>query len=87
MDDEANDKQAIEIGGSGSRPVGPGHPQAPSSFDPSVIDFGHHAGRTIAELAQVDPDYLRWLARHPSGARYRNEISRVLGPLPVLPEY
>jgi uncharacterized protein (DUF3820 family) len=56
-------------------PVGPGDV---SSFDATVLDFGHHAGRTIAELAESDPDYLRWLARHPSGVRYRAEIGRVL---------
>lgn len=56
-------------------PVGPGKE---SSFDATRIDFGHHAGRTISELAQTDPDYLHWLARHPSGVRYRAEIARVL---------
>ena len=56
-------------------PVGPG---APTTFDPTTIDFGHHAGRTVAELAQTDPEYLRWLARHPSGVRYRAQIARVL---------
>jgi 3-dehydroquinate synthetase len=61
-------------------PVGPGTP-AKSSFDPRVIDFGHYAGHAIAELANSDPDYLHWLARHPAGARYRAEISRVLGVL------
>jgi hypothetical protein len=59
----------------GLTPVGPGRP---TSFDASRLDFGHHAGRTIEELAAVDPDYLRWLARHPSGFRYRKEIERVL---------
>jgi exodeoxyribonuclease X-like protein len=63
------------------QPVGPG-PAASSSFDPQRIDFGHHAGRTIEELAEADPDYLRWLERHPSGARYRAEIHRVLGVVP-----
>jgi hypothetical protein len=67
-------KQAFEVTGEGLTPVGPG---AASSFDATTIDFGHHAGRTIAELAHVDPDYLRWLARHPSGVRYRAEIARV----------
>jgi uncharacterized protein (DUF3820 family) len=56
-------------------PVGPG---PASSFDPTVLDFGHYAGRSIEELAAVDPEYLRWLARHPSGYRYRTEIGRVL---------
>ncbi len=62
--------------GDGSRtPVGPGE----SSFDPTVVDFGHYAGRRLEELAESDPAYLYWLARHPSGARYRAEIARVLG--------
>ena len=61
-----------------SVPVGPGTPST-SSFNPKVIDFGHHAGQSVEELAQSDPDYLRWLARSPSGARYRPEIERVLG--------
>lgn len=60
-------------------PVGPG--TRPSSFDPRVLDFGHYAGHSIGELAKSDPDYLHWLARHPAGARYRAEISRVLGVL------
>ena len=73
MDDSG--KQPFEVTGEGLTPVGPG---APSSFDATRIDFGHHAGRTIAELAEIDPDYLHWLARHPSGVRYRAEIARVL---------
>ncbi|HEU5325202.1 MAG TPA: hypothetical protein VFV59_04900 [Candidatus Limnocylindria bacterium] len=62
-------------GASGRVPVGPG---PASSFDPTVLDFGHYAGRSLEELASVDPEYLRWLARHPSGYRYRTEIGRVL---------
>jgi hypothetical protein len=68
-------QRPIEIEGDAGVPVGPGHG---SSFDSSRLDFGHYAGRTIAELAEEDPDYLRWLARHPSGVRYRSEIQRVL---------
>jgi hypothetical protein len=66
-----------------------GHPDDPQafhieapSFDPTRLDFGHYAGMTIEELAQIDPDYLRWLERHPSGVRYRAEIHRVLGVTP-----
>ncbi len=69
------DDRSFEIGSDDSVPVGPG---PASSFDASRLDFGHHAGRTIAELAMIDPDYLHWLARHPSGVRYRAEIARVL---------
>lgn len=66
---------AFPIDESRSIPVGPG---PASSFDATRLDFGHHAGRTLAELAVEDPDYLRWLARHPSGIRYRAEIARVM---------
>ncbi len=78
MDGDKEDR-AFEVGSGGSVPVGPGH----SSFDPTRLDFGHHAGRTIAELVEVDPEYLRWLARHPSGIRYRAEIHRALGKVPL----
>ncbi|MBA3740300.1 MAG: hypothetical protein H0W98_04015 [Chloroflexi bacterium] len=68
-----DEPRAVEIGEQPSVPVGPG---ARSSFDATRLDFGHHTGRTIRELVELDPDYLRWLARHPSGARYRVEIAR-----------
>jgi hypothetical protein len=42
--------------------MGPGQTVA-SSFDPRRLDFGHHIGRTIEELAVLDPDYLAWLDR------------------------
>lgn len=67
--------RSFEISGDGRIPVGPG-PE--TTFDSTRLDFGHHAGRSISELADADPDYLRWLARHPSGVRYRSEIARVL---------
>ena len=70
---------SFEIGAGEKRPQGPG---TPTSFDPTTLDFGHYAGHTIAELAKIDPDYLRWLERHPSGTRYRAEIHRVLGEVP-----
>jgi hypothetical protein len=66
------------------RGVGPGPESAPSptSFNPHILDFGHYAGHSIEELAAIDPDYLHWLERHPSGVRYRAEIHRVLGVTP-----
>ena len=67
--------RSFEVPPGGKVPVGPGQD---SSFDATTIDFGHHAGRTLIELAETDPDYLHWLARHPSGVRYRAEIARVL---------
>jgi hypothetical protein len=71
---DRDEKRAFEVEFDGLQPVGPGA----TSFDSTVLDFGHHAGRSIQELAQADPEYLRWLARHPSGFRYRAEIARVL---------
>jgi len=83
VEERADDRQPIEITPGSSEPVGPGQdaPQA-TSFDPTRLDFGHYAGFTIAELADRDPDYLRWLERHPSGVRYRQEIHRALGVTP-----
>jgi len=72
MDDQ---DRTFEIRGGQQQPVGPGQH---TTFDSTRLDFGHHAGRSIAELAVADPEYLRWLARHPSGVRYRAEIARVL---------
>jgi curved DNA-binding protein CbpA len=43
-----------------------------------LLDFGRYEGWTIAQLAQHDPDYLRWLSRHSSGIRYRRQIDEAL---------
>jgi curved DNA-binding protein CbpA len=47
-----------------------------------VLDFGEYAGWHIADIAQHDPRYLRWLSRHSTGIRYRKVIEEVLGPDP-----
>ena len=75
-------------------PVGPGRAtpvqdvavRQPSMLKPSgsVLDFGRYLGWSIGELARHDPDYLRWLARHSSGLRYRDEIRGRLGVDPDL---
>ena len=80
MNVEERDQQSFQIVSGSSVPLGPG---MPTSFDPTTLDFGHYAGHTIAELARIDSDYLRWLERHPSGVRYRAEIHRVLGEVPT----
>lgn len=38
------------------------------------LDFGRYEGLTVAQIARRDMDYLRWLRRHASGARFRHEI-------------
>jgi curved DNA-binding protein CbpA len=79
-----------------SRPMGPGaepipapattdrwasRTAAPENRGPT-IDFGRYQGWTLKDLAKHDPDYLRWLARHSSGVRYRNQIAALLPPEP-----
>jgi curved DNA-binding protein CbpA len=44
----------------------------------SVLDFGRYAGSSLQDLVSQDPDYLRWLARHSAGFRYRGEIRALL---------
>jgi curved DNA-binding protein CbpA len=74
--------------------VGPGPVLVPpTKFDPwarrhrgqaargkasSVLDFGRYRGWSLKDLVRQDPDYLRWLARHSSGFRFRNEILELL---------
>lgn len=78
---ERDDQRPLDIDAGHATPMGPG----PTSFDGTTLDFGHYAGRTVDELAAMDPDYLRWLARHPSGFRYRAAIGRVLESAVPLP--
>ena len=78
-----DDDQAFKIEEEAGQPVGPGAAPLTSSFDPTVLDFGHYAGYTIKHIAEIDPNFLNWLERHPSGARYRGEIHRVLGSVPL----
>jgi curved DNA-binding protein CbpA len=51
----------------------------------SVLPFGRYAGWSLRAISRHDPDYLRWLMRHSSGVRYRQEIIRLL-PKEVEPE-
>ena len=83
MSDQQDDDLAFRIEERAGQPVGPGEVPLTSSFDPTTLDFGHYSGSTIEVLAKIDPAYLKWLERHPSGARYRGEIHRVLGEVPL----
>jgi hypothetical protein len=82
---EPQDPTPFDVKTGEKTPVGPGW--AGSTFDPHVIDFGHYAGRTLDDIAETDTAFLYWLARHPSGARYREEIARVLGARQAPVEY
>lgn len=57
-----------------------GAPRGPLSADGADqrLDFGRYQGWTLGEVAQRDPDYLDWLRRHASGARYRDTIDILL---------
>ena len=57
---------------------------ASSPSDGPVLDFGRYAGWRISDLARHDADYLRWLARHSAGIRFREVIARLLPDEPDL---
>ena len=67
MTDPEDPSRSFDVDTGETTPVGPGW--SSSTFNPHVVDFGHYSGRTIEELAETDPSYLYWLARHPAGAR------------------
>jgi curved DNA-binding protein CbpA len=59
-------------------------PRGAQPNDPSMtVDFGRYQGWTLKDLAKQDPDYLRWLSRHSSGVRFRNQIIALLPPEPL----
>ena len=69
------------------RPVGPGRPgydvsrqtTAPSPAGAAaVLDFGRYAGWRLEDLVRHDEDYVRWLARHSSGIRFRTLIKQLI---------
>ena len=57
-----------------------GAPRGPLDSDGGDLrlDFGRYQGWTLGEVAKRDPDYLSWLRRHQSGARYRDAIDILL---------
>ena len=54
-------------------PAAAGKPYA-ANLPGRPLDFGRYEGLTVAQIARRDMDYLRWLRRHASGARFRPEI-------------
>ena len=57
-----------------------GAPRGPLGADGGELrlDFGRYQGWTLSEVVRRDPDYLDWLRRHQSGARYRDAIDILL---------
>jgi molecular chaperone DnaJ len=69
--------------GAATRPVPPRPTwrppsQAPGTAPSTILDFGRHAGASIASVAESDPDYLEWLVRAPIGRALKPEIEAVL---------
>ena len=74
---QAYDRE-LRAGGGGIEFVAP-YKAAPAGKPYSAppgrpLDFGRYQGLTVAQIARRDMDYLRWLRRHASGARFRAEI-------------
>jgi curved DNA-binding protein CbpA len=57
-----------------------GAPRGPLGADGGELrlDFGRYEGWTLREVVKRDPDYLDWLRRHQSGARFRDAIDILL---------
>jgi len=57
-----------------------GAPRGPLGADggDQRLDFGRYQGWTLREVVARDPDYLDWLRRHQSGARFRDAIDILL---------
>jgi curved DNA-binding protein CbpA len=67
------------MNGSAPPPPSPRRAGGTAAATGTKLDSGRFAGWTLTDLAKHDPDYLKWLARHSSGLRYRKEISLILG--------
>ena len=57
-----------------------GAPHPDNEYDPARVklDFGRYEGWTIGEVAKRDIEYVQWLRRHASGARFRTVIDQLL---------
>jgi curved DNA-binding protein CbpA len=72
--DEAPASRGLHARLNGGLPVDGGEPPVGAT----KLDFGRYAGWMLRDIAREEPDYLRWLIRHSSGIRFRNEIRRLL---------
>lgn len=78
-------KAASTVGNPAPRQAGTTHRQKHSELGAQIVDFGRYAGWSIADLARHDPDYLRWLSRHSSGLRFRQQIDAAMREAVTLP--
>jgi len=66
--------RAISVPPSGAPPT----PASGSAGSGATLDFGRYSGWRLRDVARQDPEYLRWLSRHSSGAPHREEIKTLL---------
>jgi curved DNA-binding protein CbpA len=61
-----------------ARTHGAAHSDA--EYDPTraKLDFGRYQGWTLRDVAKRDIEYVQWLRRHASGARFRTAIDQLL---------
>lgn len=67
------------------RTHGASRPDAEHDPTMATLDFGRYAGWKLRDIAKRDIEYLTWLRRHASGARFRPAIDVLLreyGPRP-----
>jgi curved DNA-binding protein CbpA len=82
--DEAS-RQAYERNRMASAPATAAEPRThgaspDTEHDPTLatLDFGRYTGWTLRDVARRDIEYLVWLRRHTSGARFRPAIDRLV---------
>lgn len=61
-----------------ARSHGAAHSDAEYDATRVKLDFGRYAGWTLRDVAKRDIEYVQWLRRHASGARYRTAIDQLL---------
>jgi DnaJ-class molecular chaperone len=66
------------IVGAPPAPASPAGSGAGAGSASATLDFGRYSGWRLRDVARRDPDYLRWLSRHSSGAPHREEIKALL---------
>ena len=53
-------------------------PRRTSSDGHTIMDWGQYEGWSLADIAKVDENYLRWLSRMPVGRPLQREIGELL---------
>jgi curved DNA-binding protein CbpA len=62
----------------GAEPRSHGAPLPDDDATLATLDFGRYAGWQLRDIAKRDIEYLVWLRRHASGARFRPAIDQLV---------